>query len=218
MKKLLCSSLLLLTCSITGFTQKTRLGFTAGATLANYKVEVDGDSETADSKVGVTFGVLANIPLSKNFSFQPAINFVQKGTKEEEGSGSETEKVTLTTSTIEIPLNFIYNSSGSHGQFFFGAGPSLCYSVGGKLKYEYGGESESEDIEFGNDENEDLMRVFDLGANILTGYTFANGLLVSLNYNLGLTNLFPGGTDDGTLKSRYFGLRLGYLLKSKTKK
>lgn len=218
MKKLFITGLILLTCSLAGFTQNARFGFTAGATLSNYKAKVDGESETGDSKVGITFGVIANIPLAGNFSFQPAINFVQKGTKEEESFGGETEKTTLTTQNIEIPLNFLYNAPGSSGHFFIGAGPSFCYSAGGKLKYEYAGESESEDIEFGNNENEDFMRAFDLGANFITGYTFSNGLMITLNYNQGLTNLFPGGSDEASIKSRYFGIRLGYLLNSNSKK
>lgn len=191
------------------------MGFTAGTSIANYKVKVDGEDESSDSKAGLAAGVLIDIPAGKNFSFQPALNFVQKGTKEKQGN----EKVTFNMNTIEVPLNLLYNSNGEAGNFFIGAGPSLGFNISGKLKYDDGTDTFKEDVEIGNDPDNDFIKGLDLGANVLAGYQFPNGLFISANYNLGLNNLFPGGSDDGTLKSRYFGFKLGWMLmKSKNKK
>jgi hypothetical protein len=200
------------------YAQNTRIGFTAGAAFANYKAKVDGESDQAKSKTGITAGILVDIPLSEHFSFQPAVNFVQKGTKDEETFGGVTEKIQLTVNSIEVPLNFLYNAPGNTGNFFIGAGPSLAFAISGKWKFEDGTNSLTEDVEFGNDENEDDMKGLDLGANFITGYRFPNGLLLSVNYNMGLSNLVPGGSDDGTLKSSYFGIKLGWLLNGKGKK
>lgn len=213
MKKLFFNSLfLLLVTSI--FAQNIHVGFTAGTSIANYKVKVDGEDESSDSKAGFTAGVLIDIPAGKNFSFQPALNFVQKGTKEKQGS----EKITLSMNAIEVPLNLLYNSNGEAGNFFIGAGPSLGFNISGKLKYDDGEDTFKEDVEIGNDPDNDFIKGLDLGANVLAGYQFPNGLFISANYNLGLNNLFPGGSDDGTLKSRYFGFKLGWMLQSKSKK
>ncbi len=213
MKKLF---FVVLTVMVTCFSltaQNARFGFTAGAAISNYKAEFDGESDNGNSIVGITAGILADIPISSHFSFQPAANFVQKGTKDEQGTGSETEKVKLTINAIEVPLNFVYNAPGANGSFFVGAGPSFAFAVSGKAKYEYAGESISEDINFGNDEDDDLKGL-DIGANVVAGYRFNNGLLIAANFNAGLSNLVPGDVDGASLKSHYFGIRLGWLLKS----
>lgn len=213
MKKLFVLTVLSATFYFTSNAQNTRFGFTAGATFANYHSKVDGESETADSKTGLTVGVLVDVPVNKHFSFQPAVNFVQKGTKDEQGG----DKVSIRVNCIEVPMNFLYNTAGNTGNFFIGAGPSLAFALSGKMKFDDGTNSISEDVKFGSGD-EDLMKGFDLGANFLAGYAFSNGLFLSANYNMGLSNLNPDASDDATLKSSYFGIKLGYMLKGKGKK
>lgn len=216
MKKLFFLPVILLVSYFTGSAQTIRLGFTAGAAFANYTSKVDGETDNADSKTGVTAGVLVDISTSKHFSFQPALNFIQKGTKNEETLNNVTEKTTLGINCIEVPLNFLYKSGGNSGSFFIGAGPSLAFALSGKLKFKDATNSMSEDIKFGSGDD-DVMKALDLGANFTTGYCFRSGLMLSANYNKGLNNLFPHGSDDGKLKSSYFGIKLGYLLNKKGK-
>src|SRR6266705_3791876 len=104
--------------------QKPSVGITAGATLSNYKAKQDGVDETAKSKAGFTAGLIANIPAGKNFMIQTGANWVQKGTKDEQAG----DKVSITVNSIEVPVNFLYNSNG----FFIGAGPSFSFAVSGK--------------------------------------------------------------------------------------
>ena len=197
------------------YAQNAKIGFTAGTVFANLKGKADGESESGDSKVGLTVGVLADIPLSKNFSFQPALNFVQKGTKDEETFMGVTEKTKIFMNAIELPLNFLYNASSNTGNFFIGAGPSLSFNISGKVKFDDGTDSYSEDIKFGNNEDEDDFKGMDFGANFLTGYRFPNGLQISGHYNAGLSNLFIDGSSDLSLKSSYFGIKIGFLLTGK---
>lgn len=192
--------------------QKIRIGFTTGVAVANYKSKVDGNTESGNAKVGFTAGVLADIPVGNHLSFQPALNFVQKGTKDEQTYGGVTEKIKLNINCIELPLNFLYNSRGKKGNFFVGAGPSLAFALSGKAKYDDGTNKLSEKIKFGSGD-EDFMKAVDLGANFIAGYAIQNGISFCLNYNAGLNNLFPHGSADGSLRSNYFGVRLGYMLK-----
>jgi Outer membrane protein beta-barrel domain len=217
MKKLFLIALVAMASHFAGNAQNTRFGFTAGAVFTNYKTKVSGESDKADSKAGITAGILVDIPAGKHFSFQPAVNFVQKGTKNEQTSGGTTEKYQITVSSIEVPLNLLYNASGNTGNFFIGAGPSLAFALSGKSKFDDGTLSDKEDLKFGNGDDDDLKGL-DLGANFLTGYCFPNGLFLSFHYNIGLSNLFPGGSSDATLKSHYFGIKLGWLLKGNGKK
>jgi hypothetical protein len=217
MKKLFSLSVIVVVSHFIVNAQTVRLGFTAGAAFANYKSKETGQTDNGNSKTGLAAGVLVDIPAGKHFSFQPAVNFVQKGTKEEQTTGGVTEKVTINVNCIEVPLNFLYNARSNNGNFFIGAGPSLAFALSGKGKFDDGSNSLSVDLKFGSDPN-DIMKGIDLGANFLTGYCFHNGLFLSVNYNMGLSNLNPAGSNDGTLKSHYFGIKLGYLLNGKGKK
>lgn len=192
-----------------GNSQKPQIGFGAGTSLSNYKAKENGTDETSDSKIGFTGGIIVNIPAGKNFMIQTGVNWVQKGTTEkgDDGNGG-TDKISLTINTIEVPVNFLYNNNG----FFIGAGPSISFAVSGKLK----ANDISVKAKFGNSDD-DIMKRLDFGANILTGYQSQGGFLIAANFNQGLSNLIPGNVDNSKLKSHYFGIKLGYLLKGKGK-
>ena len=217
MKKLFIILLAFFAIQFTGNAQSSRIGFTAGNSISNYNSKADGESNNGNSVQGLTAGVFVDVPISKHFSFQPAVNFVPKGTKDEQTIEGFTEKIELGVNCIEVPLNFLYNSGGDKGNFFIGAGPSLTFSLSGIVTLDNSYNSISEDLKFGNGEDAN-MKGFDFGANFITGYSFKNGLLVSVNYNAGLTNLVPVGSDIATVKSHYFGIKLGYVLKGKSKK
>ena len=51
--------------------QKARIGFTAGSSLANYKFKDGGEDQSGNSKAGFTAGLIVNIPAGKNFMIQP---------------------------------------------------------------------------------------------------------------------------------------------------
>jgi hypothetical protein len=189
--------------------QKVQFGFTGGLTIANYEARSNNNDESSDPKAGFTAGVLFRIAVLKHFIIQPEINFVQKGTVDKSNSGSGIDKVTLTTGHIEIPVNIMYASSKG---FFVGGGPAVSFAVSGSLKGETGGIKVSEKVHYGNGDN-DIMKGFDFGGNILAGYKFKNGLLVSANYNLGFSNLVSNNpASSETLTSSYFGIKIGYLL------
>src|SRR6266496_1068657 len=85
-------------------TAQTKIGVTGGATFANVTAKLEGISISLKTKTGSTAGLFADCPLSSNFSFQPALNFVQKGYKAKD----ETESDKVSYSYIEVPLNFVY--------------------------------------------------------------------------------------------------------------
>ena len=188
--------------------QKARIGFTAGSSLANYKFKEGDEDQSGNSKAGFTAGLIVNIPAGKNFMIQTGAHWVQKGTKDEQDNGSGgTDKASLTTNSIEIPVNFLYTSNGG---FFIGAGPSASFAVSGKAKFN----DLSADLHFGNS-NDDDIKGFDFGANVVTGYQSPGGFLVAANFNQGFSNLVPGDAGTSSMKSHYFGIRLGYVLKGK---
>jgi hypothetical protein len=189
-------------CISTNVFSQTSVGFTAGASIASVRSNVSGTAKSTNSKVGFTAGVLANCGLSPNFSIQPALNFVQKGGKEND------DKSTL--NYLEVPVNVIYNTNAYYG-FFIGAGPALSVGLSGKDTYTYNGRTQTDDLKFGKDK--DLKRM-ELSANVLAGYRFPAGVQLALNYNLGLTNLITYPTSGDKATNRYIGIRLGYLISS----
>ncbi len=211
MKKLIF--LLTIITTLNAHAQKTQFGLTGGATFANYKSNYDGTDQSGNSKMGFTIGAIANIAAGKSFVIQPAINWVQKGTTDEQTVDGTKISSSVTTNNIEMPVNFMY----SHNGFFIGAGPSFTFSVSGKIKAETGGQKQEETIHFGNSD-QDVMKSFDFGANAVTGYQFKGGFLIAANYNIGFSNLAPtNDSNKGSLKSSYFGIKLGYLLGGKGK-
>ena len=184
---------------------QTAFGATIGASFASYKVKSGDVSVASHVKPGFSIGLSSFIVLNKNFSFQPSLNFVQKGGILKDASESTTHKSTF--NYLELPLNFIYNTHSAAGKFFIGAGPSFDIGLSGRYKIT-GMYEESGSVHFGNSEDDDLKRI-GVGLNLLAGYEFKSGMLISGNYNFSLNNL--SNDSDASLRNRYFGIRLGYL-------
>lgn len=216
MRKLIIPFMALCLCLVadTAFGQKTKFGFMAGASLANLHAKAYSLSVNSDSRIGATAGLFADVPVAGLFSFQPALNYVQKGYKESDQDYEDK----LTLHYIEIPFNFLFKPKMEKLQFFAGAGPSIAYAVSGKEKEKDMGNTYIYKYKFGNNPDEHDMRAFDFGANFLTGIQTDGGFIITVNYNLGLSNLAPGnGSDEGSIKSRYFGFKIGYMLKANNK-
>lgn len=208
MRKLfLLSAVAFVIANTPAISQKTSFGIEAGTSLANIHVKYSGGSIDAKEKIGITAGVTADVPLAHNFSFRPALNFVQKGYKYSDID--YTDKLTL--NYIEISMNVLFKPKMSGLQFFVGAGPSVAFALSGKEKENDYGTITTYKVEFGNNEDEDDMKGVDFGANLITGIQLRNGFLVSINYDLGINNLLPGNPDEGSLKSKYWGFKIGYM-------
>jgi hypothetical protein len=191
--------------------QTARFGFSAGATLGSQSTKASGITINSDSKAGFTIGVMSDVSISESFSFQPGLNFTQKGGKfdlSDFGIPGASGDATYNLNYVEVPLNVVFKANAGNGKFFFGAGPSLGFGVSGKLK----AGSDEEDVNFGSDSQDDL-KPFDFGGNVLAGYELSNGLFFALNYNTTLNNLST--ENDITTRNRYFGIRIGYLLGGK---
>lgn len=113
-----------------------------GANLANASLSgPDTDGFNPKAIFGAQVGVTADIQFG-GFAFQPSLLFTQKGFKLSQ-SGTESfggmtatysDDRTLHISYLELPLNFVYTTSGDHGLQLF-AGPYLAVGVGGSAPY-----------------------------------------------------------------------------------
>ena len=63
-------------------------------------------------------------------------------------------------------------------------------------------------MKFGKDKD---FKRFDASVNFIAGYLARSGMMVTLNYNSGLSNSVDSGDSEGEFYNRYFGLRIGYM-------
>ena len=172
-------------------------GIKGGLNLANqyFMYSALGVASTS-IRPGFHAGVLLDAPLSKSISIQPNLLFSQKG-----AIFNGTYGFTATYNYLELPVNVIYHINK---KFMIGAGPYLGYALSGTQS----GSQQSIDVVFGSGQAKRL----DFGLNALIGYEIIDGLVISANYSLGLTNIYDNS--DVTYKNNVIGVSLTKFLRS----
>lgn len=156
----------------TSYFSVAQLGVRAGLNFSSMKFEVIGLNADTDSKVGVHFGLVNDLPLSDAITFRPGVLYSLKGGKSDEE--------TISTSYIEVPLSFIYKFTKEDVGFFGELGPYLGLLMSAK-----------------NESDGDIKEGFeslDYGLNFGLGYDLGT-FIVGANYGLGLANIAK--TEDG---------------------
>jgi hypothetical protein len=192
--------------------QETRFGFTAGGTLGQIRTNTENGKHISDCLVGFSAGVVADFPLSKSFSFQPSLQFLQKGGSESAGDGSDHIRLNY----LDMPLNFIYRAPGTGGHFIAGIGPDLSLGLSGTETLKYNGISMSDKINFGSGDNN--LKTLEFCGNVLVGYEWKGGFFLQANFNMGFNSLFNDSANPNSTeywKNNYYGLRLGYFFGGK---
>ncbi len=193
------------------FIAKAHFGFHGGADFYAGKVTYGNVSVTYDLKPGFTGGVFYSIPLNKDFSIAPGLDFVQKGGKIntrllENGEPVAEGSSTLSLNYLQLPVNVMFKFK----RLFIGAGPVLGLGINGKEKDMFDSSITTGKINFGNSETDDL-KPFEFGLNMLAGYKLSNGLFINAMFNLGLNNIAPNAQSDAKFHNKGFALRIGYM-------
>ncbi len=221
---------------------QVNFGAQVGGNMANVTSEsTEGGTTVKDktkSKFGFLLGVVAQVPLSSSLSFRPELNFIQKGSKQNESStetfGGSTitsvGKAEITLNFIELPLNIVYSVPAGTGTAFFGAGPSIGYGLSGKSKSDFTvtttqtgqptetiTESDKSDVKFDGKKDEDVaandnnahFKALDFGGNIMAGYKLTNGMYINVGYTMGFSNLNSNANE--SFKTKGFQVKLGYM-------
>ena len=173
-------------------------GIKGGLNLASQSFTSSAGGASTSIRPGFHAGVLLDAPLSESISIQPNLLFSQKG-----AIFNGTYGFTATYNYLELPVNVIYHINK---KFMIGAGPYLGYALSGTQQ---SGSQQSIDIEFGSGQAER----FDFGLNALIGYEIIDGLVISANYSLGLTNIY--GNSNVTYKNNVIGVSLTKFFESR---
>jgi Outer membrane protein beta-barrel domain len=177
-----------------------------------------GQQLKGKSKFGWQAGVIADIPFGEGaLRLMPELNYINKGYTLKTSVDLLGQPVAVdgnsNVSYLELPLNLAYTVPVGDNNLLLGAGPYAAYGLGGKNKVTTttGGQTvkQDSDVEFGS--GEEQINRFDYGLNVMVGYLLNNGLLIKLNYSLGLAELSNNSATK--YKNSYFGLTLGYFIK-----
>lgn len=186
---------------------KTTFGIKGGINLIT-------TSSSPGTMTSFSAGAFTDIEFSKDISFQPGIFYSGKGYKTLPSPAMATTRINY----LNIPLNLIYKRLAGKGNFFIGAGPFAAIAVSANEKGYGFTNFDSKSMSYydvkvpiGNNEyladgrNNNLKRM-EYGVTGLAGYHLKNGLLLSVNYDLGLTSI----RYSSSLKTRVLGVSLGY--------
>lgn len=198
MKKTL--SVLLLVAAITSaHAQTTSFGIKAGVQHNILRV-TDGNTRAGLMGTGAHVGFITDLSFNENFSIQPNLLFNMKSVKQSD-DGS------ISLYTVDLPVNFLYKTGG----FFVGAGPNFSFGISAKSKQD--GQEDQDLYEDPDGDAEAPLKRFEMGANVLMGYRFANNLTLSANYTPGFSNLLNNDPGDNKYNTRVFGFSIGYMFK-----
>ncbi|MBC8051736.1 MAG: PorT family protein [Sphingobacteriaceae bacterium] len=208
MKKIILSLLLFFNCGVL-FSQ-TKLGFRLGYHISNMEFKTAGNNGTGKGKSSFHAGIMAEVPLYKQYSLQPGIAIFPKGALELPSSGG-TYTYEILPVYLEIPLNVVTKFEVGNGKILVGAGPYLAFGIAGSVfpNLIVNGYRQDHPISYGSDENNELKKT-DMGANFLTGYEFNPNFRMCIEYGLGLSNVSPRKGE--SLKNKAISFSLGITL------
>lgn len=205
MKRLLFVLLGVVVSSIGVFAQ-AQFGVKAGLNFSNMSVKVAGEIvDDIKFKPGISIGAFADFGLTDLFAIETGLTLENKGFKTEEEEKLYGKKIEETTTMNVIYAIVPVQARLNFSNFYVLAGPYFGIGLSGKIRVKttYDGETEKDDdsIEFGNDAEESDMKRMDVGLGLGAGCEIADNLGVRLGYDLGLSNLAPGGDSKNKMKN-----------------
>lgn len=209
--------LILLTASIQSlFAQAVSFGIKAGlneSTAAFTRTTLT----TISNLSGFNAGVFADIKFNK-LSVEPGIFYTTNGyntksvfTTDNPAPYSFNATGKFAYNYLEVPVNVLYNIPAGPLKIFVGAGPYWGLALSGTRQGTTNSNgiitnSPSSNITFGSSAG-DFSKT-DWGVNAIAGIVLKNGILFSVNYAYGLTNISNSTNSKG--ENRVLSLSVGY--------
>jgi Outer membrane protein beta-barrel domain len=208
--------LILLTASMQSlFAQAVSFGIKAG--LNESTATFTGTTSTFSDLSGFNAGVFADIKFNR-LSVEPGIFYTTSGynsksifTTDNPAPYSFIATGKVAYNYFQVPVNILYHIPAGPLKIFVGAGPYWGLALSGTRQGTSTSNgiitnSPSGNITFGSSAG-DFSKT-DLGVNTIAGITLKNGVLFSVNYGFGLTNISNSTNSKG--ENRVLSLSLGY--------
>ncbi|UKB77533.1 porin family protein [Chryseobacterium sp. MEBOG07] len=178
--------------------QPIRFGIKAGGNSAYFSQQKFGINT---QQLGFHAGVFVNIPISKQFSFQPEVLYNQMGAKDVLYSTETDNGVTNVKTKAQSRVNMNYISVPLMVQmrptdkFYIEAGPEFSYFINGKNKGETtvasttGGVTTTTSSSHSADIDKDMINQFNFGLGLGLGYDITSNIGISARYVNSLTKI-----------------------------
>lgn len=193
MKKIAILSAALL---VAGFAQaqSPTFGIKAGVNIAKFAGDPDPNSEF---NTGLAAGVFTNVPLSSGFSFEPSLEYSQKGAEFTTSVNSEAKsKITY----LDLPIMFKYNLTPTFGIV---AGPQVSFFLDQETKLVSGNSTTT------FEGNNDSYRKSLAGGKVGLSYDFGS-VMLNASYATDLQNLYTDESGNRDLKNQVINVGLAF--------
>lgn len=193
MKKIVILSAALL---VAGFAQaqSPKFGIKAGVNIAKFAGDPDPNSEF---NTGLAAGVFTNVPLSSGFSFEPSLEYSQKGAEFTTAVNSEVKsKITY----LDLPIMFKYNLTPNFGIL---AGPQVSFFLDQETKLVNGNSTST------FEGNNDSYRKSLAGGKVGLSYNFGS-VMLNASYATDLQNLYSDDSGNSDLKNQVINVGLAF--------
>lgn len=158
--------------------QSPKFGIKAGLNIAKFAGDPDPNSEF---NTGLAAGFFTNVPLSSGFSFEPSLEYSQKGAEFTSRIGSVDTEFKTKITYLDLPIMFKYNLTPAFGIL---AGPQVSFFLDQESKVVTGNSSSTFD---GN--NNDQYRKSLAGGKVGLSYNFG-AVMMNASYATDFQKLY----------------------------
>jgi hypothetical protein len=182
---------------------QTRFGLKSGVALGWVSTNDAEIKEDGLNLRSLQFGAIFDTRVSSALSFQSQLLFLGKGTAVDHDDHVDKYRF----AAIDVPLQLLYRTKAG---WFIGGGPNLGFNLSARYIHE----GEKQEIAIGDAAGE--VKGFDLGLIASGGYESKKGLVLSVSYLKGLTQLQNSPNFDW--QNNVIGFTIGYMLRTRGKK
>lgn len=175
--------------------QKVQFGLRAGANIS--KINGDDNYYIFSSKIGYFGGLIAQYPLSREFSLQGEVYYNMVGSKSKNQPEVEAFKVNNKISYVSVPILIQYKISP---EFYVETGPEIAINLSSK----------NENLDTGDVFNmKEFTKTTTFFWGIGTGYHFNENIAANFRANIGITTPFVEGGEGAVDHFRMNNFQLG---------
>jgi hypothetical protein len=183
--------------SSSGVYAQIKSSYTGGLNISTMKLKAEGLNSGPSKPLGIHFGYVFEIPVLRDFTFQPGVIFSAKGTHYRLDSTDHS----ISPIYIEVPANAVLTIGGDKIKISLLAGPYIAFGVGGTI-WESG--QSVKDLKFGKGSGKDLGFI-DTGLNFGIGVCI-NKFMVTFQYGMGLTDVSADNSGVSEMKNQVIGI------------
>jgi hypothetical protein len=198
-KSLKYGLLIFLTVSSAQLNAQVKSGYVFGINLSTMTIKANGISYPAERPVNVHFGRYFEVPFNKYLFLHSSLLFSAKGTD----YSIDTTDISIAPIYFEVPVNAVGRFGTRSVKMSLSAGPYFACGIGG---YKIVTGSELKQLRYGSEDYSDLKR-FDIGYNLGAGINI-KGFMISVQYQIGLSNISPLKTYDSEIKNQVIGVTI----------